>query len=164
MLFSLAALVEQHPSKLVLHSLAGALTKKSTRWNRLNRYHACLTSPLASYSFRKINLPSSQPTLILRVGVLNQCNQLNLLTKKGIQLIMQISAFTCNLLTTMLFSLAALIEQHPSKLVLHSLAGALIKRDFVEPLIISVVPSVMQKKLPRFLNFFLFVAILWMNQ
>ena len=28
MLFSLAALVEQHPSKLVLHSLAGALTKK----------------------------------------------------------------------------------------------------------------------------------------
>ena len=26
MLFSLAALVEQHPSKLVLHSLAGALT------------------------------------------------------------------------------------------------------------------------------------------
>ena len=57
--------------------------------------------------------------------VLNQCNQLNLLTKKDIQLIMQISVFTCNQLTTVLFSLAALVEQHPSKLVLHSLAGAL---------------------------------------
>ena len=37
---------------------------------------------------------------------LNQCNQLNLLTKKDVQLIM-------------------LVEQHPSKLVLHSLADAL---------------------------------------
>ena len=44
----------------------------------------------------------------------------------------QISVFTCNLLTTVLFSLAALVEQHPSKLVLHSLVGALIKRDSVE--------------------------------
>ena len=41
--------------------------------------------------------------------VLNQCNQLNLLTKKDIQLIM-------------------LVEEHPSKLVLHSLAGALTKK------------------------------------
>ena len=63
--------------------------------------------------------------------VLNQCNQLNQLTKKDIQLIM-------------------LVEEHPSKLVLHSLAGALIKRDSVEPLIISVVPCVMKKSHPDF--------------
>ena len=37
----------------------------------------------------------------------------------------QISVFTCNQLTTVLFSLAALVEQHSSKLVLHSLVGAL---------------------------------------
>ena len=49
----------------------------------------------------------------------------------------QISVFTCNQLTTMLFSLAAL-------------AGALIKRDSVEPLIISVVPCVMKKSYPDF--------------
>ena len=58
-------------------------------------------------------------------------NQLNLLTKKDIQLIM-------------------LVEQHPSKLVLHSLVGALIKRDSVEPLMISVVPCVMKKSYPIF--------------
>ena len=62
----------------------------------------------------------------------------------------QISVILCNQLTTMLFSLAALVEQHPSKLVLHSLAGALIKRDSVEPLIISVVPCVMKKSFPDF--------------
>ena len=85
-------------------------------------------------------------------------------TREHIVLRIKNSVITCNPLTTVLFSLAALVEQHPSKLVLHSLAGALIKRDSVEPLIISVVPCVMQKKLPHFLNFFLFVAILWMNQ
>ena len=41
----------------------------------------------------------------------------------------QISVILCNQLTTMLFSLAALVEQHPSKLVLHSLAGALTKNQ-----------------------------------
>lgn len=65
-----------------------------------------------------------------------------------------INGHRCNPLTTALFSLAALVEQYPSKLVLHSLAGALIKRDSVEPLIICVIPCVMEKKLPHFLNFF----------
>ena len=63
--------------------------------------------------------------------VLNQCNQLNLLTKKDIQLIM-------------------LVEQHPSKLVLHSLAGALTKKRFSRALIISVFPCVMKKSYPDF--------------
>jgi hypothetical protein len=58
----------------------------------------------------------------------------------------------------MLFSLAALVEQHPSKLVLHSLAGALT-------LSINTMTQIEQiscshnKKIPQSLNFLLFVAI-----
>ena len=66
-------------------------------------------------------------------------------TREHIVLRIKNSVILCNQLTTVLFSLASLVEQHPSKLVLHSLAGALIKRDSVEPLIISVIPCVIKK-------------------
>ena len=100
MLFSLAALVEQHPSKLVLHSLVGALTLLINTMTQIEQILCSLSLAWPSRGAQALR-------------VLNQCNQLNLLTKKDIQLIM-------------------IVEQHPSKLVLHSLVGALIKRDSVE--------------------------------
>ena len=62
MLFSLAALVEQHPSKLVLHSLAGAL-------NFINQHDGTDGTDIM------LAWPSRG---------LNQCHPLNLLKKRSL--------------------------------------------------------------------------------
>lgn len=66
MLFSLAALVEQHPSKLVLHSLAGAL-------NFINQHDGTDGTDIM------LAWPSRGP---------NQCHPLNLLKKLSLLLLL----------------------------------------------------------------------------